>query len=169
MINKYNPKYKREDISKERFDKIKAEVYEKFEKEHTFQPQINYQFSNQMRTNESRDEFYKRLSVPKTVFQNKREKEKSQQEEQKFLEECTFKPQMDKKKEVSEEREQVSTRLFKLAEQLKEKREKLKREQHEAQLNSCTFAPNIDETSKQLMLKYGNTPLYNRVNLSYLV
>ena len=111
------------------------------------------------------DEFYKRLSVPKTVFQNKREKEKSQQEEQKFKEECTFKPQIDKKKEASVEREQVSTRLFKLAEQLKEKREKLKREQHEAQLNSCTFTPNIDETSKQLMLKYGNTPLYNRVNI----
>jgi hypothetical protein len=163
MIHKYNPKYKREDLSKEKFEKIKSEVYEKFEKEHTFKPQINYQFTSQMRSNEGRDDFYRRLSVPKTVILNKREKEKTHLDEQKFKEECTFVPQIDKKKDASIEREQVSTRLFKLAEQMKEKRDKLKREQQEIQLNSCSFTPAIDETSKQLMLKYGNTPLYNRV------
>lgn len=164
MVNKYNPKYKREDISKEKFEKIKSEVHDKFEKEHTFKPQINYQFTQQFRSNECKDELYKRLSTPKTVIINKREKEKCIQDEKKFKQECPFRPQIDKNKETSLEREQVSTRLFKLAEQMKEKREKLKREYQENVLNSCSFTPNIDETSKQLMLKYGNTPLYNRVH-----
>jgi hypothetical protein len=101
---------------------------------------------------------------------NKREKEKTHLDEQKYKEECTFKPLIDNnKKETSTEREQVSTRLFKLAEQMKEKREKLKREHQDSQMNSCSFTPVIDETSKQLMLKYGNTPLYNRVKYINIV
>jgi hypothetical protein len=164
MSNQYNPKYKKQEKSREKFEKVKTEIQEKFEKEHTFQPQINYAFSTGVKEkfNESKDEIYRRLSKPKIVEINKRLREKSVQDAKKLAEQCTFKPNADKPRELSADREKVSNRLYKLAEQMKEKREKLKQEYHESQ-QQFPYKPEIDETSKQLVLKYEQKPIYERV------
>jgi hypothetical protein len=168
MSNLYNPKYKKEEKSKEKFQKVKAELQEKFEQEYTFQPQVNYNFvMGKDKLNESKEEIYKRLSTPKIVDINKRLREKSIQDAKKLAEECTFKPNPNKPKELSADREKISNRLYKLAEQMKDKREKLKREYQESQ-TQFPFKPEIDETSKQLVLKYEHKPLYERVNINII-
>jgi hypothetical protein len=176
MINKYNPKYKR-DKSKDKFEKIKKEAQEKFEKEHTFKPNINYNFSNNRdKSDENKDEFYRRLSVPKTIQVNKRLQEKEYYDKQRMKEECTFQPNIEdntpyKKSNTSNiEPEKISNRLFKLAEQLKEKREKLKREHEEKSVNSHTYAPHISDKSKSLLIKYENQPpIYERVIINKII
>jgi hypothetical protein len=163
MSNMYNPKYKKHEKSKEKFEKIKTELQEKFDNEHTFKPQTNYNFiTNKDKYNESKDEVYKRLSVPKILEVNKRLREKSILDAKILAEQCTFKPNADKPREVSADREKVSNRLYKLAEQMKDKREKLKKEYQDSQAQ-FSFKPEIDETSKQLVLKYEHKPLYERV------
>lgn len=162
MISKYNPKYKREAKSKDKFEKIKSEVKEKFDQEHTFKPQVNYVFTVKDKYNESKEDVYKRLSTPKIVEINKRLKEKDVIESQKMSEECTFKPKISLKNETND-REKVTTRLYKLAEQMREKREKMKREHQDNEVGKYSFNPQTDENSKQLMLKYGNKPLHERV------
>jgi len=166
MVKAYNPKYKREK-SKEKFEKLKAEVEEKFAKEHTFKPNLNYDkvFSAVDREVESREEIYKRLSTPKIVEINKRIKEKEVIDKQKMTEECTFKPNIGNKEllKENEDKEKVENRLFKLAEQMKEKREKLKREYQDNLVKDFSFTPRINETSQQLMLKYEDKkPLHER-------
>lgn len=171
MIKEYNPKYK----SKERFEKIKSEVEKKFEQEHTFKPNINYTnvFSNVEKYNESKEDVYKRLSQPKTIEINKRMKEKESADRQKMREECTFKPNANTKEETVERdeervaREKVENRLYKLAEQMKEKREKLKREHQDNLIKDYSFSPGINETSKKLVLKYEKKPLHERVSLIF--
>jgi hypothetical protein len=177
MIKEYIPKYKR-GKTKDRFEKIKAEVQEKFEKEHTFKPTINYEAVFQTagieKYNESKEEVYKRLATPKMVEINKRMKEKENFDRRKMSEECTFKPNI---KTVTNEvlvdndnqaRERVESRLYKLAEQMKEKREKLKRDHQNNLVNEYSFNPKIDENSKQLLLKYENKPLHERVYIKIL-
>jgi hypothetical protein len=166
MSKEYNPKYKR-DKSKDRFEKIKAEVQEKFDKEHTFKPSVNYSnvFSGSDKVNkESKEEVYKRLSTPKSVEITKRLKEKELNERKILNEECTFKPNLCEIDEATLSREKVETRLYKLAEQMKEKREKLKREYQDNLIKDYSFNPKIDENSKQLVLKYENKPLHERVS-----
>jgi hypothetical protein len=105
---------------------------------------------------------------------NKRMKEKENFDRRKMSEECTFKPNI---KTVSNEvlvdndnqaRERVESRLYKLAEQMKEKREKLKRDHQNNLVNEYSFNPKIDENSKQLLLKYENKPLHERVYIKIL-
>lgn len=169
MINRYRPKYKNEK-SVDRFEKIKEEVRQKFEKEHTFKPQIDYNFTNRERVDENRDELYRRLSVPKTLESNKRQILKQQQDLEKMSQECTFQPNINTKfvkESIAPAPERVTSRLYKLAEQLKEKREKLKREHQEDIQSSYTFTPVIGENSKQMMLKYDNRPLHQRVKIKF--
>jgi len=179
MIKEYNPKYKRAE-SKSKFEKIKAEVESKFEKEHTFKPQVNYSkvFSQHEKINlESKDELYNRLSTPKIVDLNKRLKEKEAQDNKKMTEECSFHPNLNLKfgsmsnlneqgttdRQYSENKEKVENRLYKLAEQMKEKREKMKREYQDNLIKDYSFTPNIDNRSKQLMLKYEKQkPIHER-------
>lgn len=174
MKGKYDPKYKKEK-SKEKFEKLKEEIQQKFELEHTFKPRINYNFSAaKEKSRESRDEIYKRLSTPKIVEINKRLREKEQIESLKMKEECPFKPKISNKNELFEESaeknpkpDKITARLYKLAEQMKEKREKLKREHQESEVGNYSFAPNIDEYSKKLVMKYQNKPIHERVNLYF--
>jgi hypothetical protein len=151
MINKYNPKYKREGRLKEKFEKIKQEMHEKLEKECTFHPSINYDFiPNQI---ESRENLFSRLSIPKMIFEQDREKEE--------IDKCTFKPHINESR--SKSREEVSNRLYKLATDMKEKRERLMKENEVKKLNSCKFQPTINETSKQLVEMNRKRPLYSNV------
>lgn len=166
MIKEYKPKYHRE-ISQDKFNKIKTEMEKRFEDEHPFRPKVNYATvftTNIEKYPESKDEFYKRLSSPKTIEISKRLKEKELSECQKFEEECTFKPNPHKEKRFRDS-EKVTERLHKLADQLKEKREKLKRDYQENICESYSFKPEIDKNSKQLMLKYETKPIHERVSL----
>jgi hypothetical protein len=169
MIKEYKPKYHRE-ISQEKFQKIKSDIEKRFEDEHPFRPNLNYATvfnTNVERYPESKEEFFKRLSSPKTIEINKRLKEKEIKESQKFGEVCTFKPNPHKEKTFRES-EQVTERLHKLADQLREKREKLKREYNENVCENFTFKPEIDKNSKQLMLKYETRPIHERVKVKNL-
>ena len=58
----------------------------------------------------------------------------------------------------------VGEKLFKLAEVLKEKREKLKREFNEKNDSKFDFTPQIYENSRNMMKKYQQTPIYERYN-----
>ncbi len=86
-------------------------------------------------------------------------------------EECPFKPKICNQNELFEEiaiekharPDKITARLYKLAEQMKEKREKLKREQQESEVGNYSFAPNIDDYSKKLVMKYQNKPIHERV------
>lgn len=179
MINKYEPKYKKSK-SKDKFDKIKKEIKDKFEQEHTFTPNINYNFhSTKEKNNEKQNEFYNRLSAPKTIEFNKRQKEKEHEEHKKFQSECTFQPNINNNNldsnhlrnsqtSMKSDSKKVSDRLYKLADQLKEKREKQKREYQDYMLQGITFAPVINESSKQMLQKYDSKPLHERVKLKNL-
>jgi len=172
MKGKYDPKYKKEK-SKEKFEKLKEEMQQKFELEHTFKPRINYNFSAvKEKSRESKDEIYKRLSTPKILEINKRLREKEEIDNLKMKEECTFKPKIANKNDLFDESaeknqnqkpDKITSRLYKLAEQMKEKREKLKREHQESEVGNYSFAPNIDEYSKKLVMKYQNKPIHERV------
>jgi len=170
MKGKYDPKYKREK-SKEKFEKLKEDMQQKFELDHTFKPRINYNFSaRKEKSREDRDEIYKRLSTPKIVEINKRLRDKEQFDNLKMREECTFKPKISNKYELFEENaekepksDKITSRLYKLAEQMKEKREKLKREHQESEVGNYSYAPNIDDYSKKLVMKYQNKPIHERV------
>jgi hypothetical protein len=167
MAKEYKPKYQRE-YSQDKFQKIKSEIEKRFEEEHPFKPHVNYATvftPTAERYPECKEDFFKRLSSPKTIEVNKRLKEKEMNEFQKFEEECTFVPNSEKKLKENKPREseRITNRLHRLAEQLREKREKLKREYQENAYGSYSFKPEIDNTSKQLMMKYDTKPIHERV------
>jgi len=144
-------------------------VQEKFNRDHPFKPKIK--LINSDCKYETSEDKYKRLSTPKSVEINRRLKKKELDDRIKLNEECTFKPYIGKEERENSnnqghnrDREKVESRLYKLAEQLKEKREKLKREFQENSIKEFSFNPKIDENSKQLLLKYENKPLHERVS-----
>jgi hypothetical protein len=157
MVNKYNPKYKREGRSKEKFERLKQEMHDRFEKECTFQPKIIYDF--EPRLDESRENLFNRLSAPKMRLVKDKEEEK--------VEECTFKPKINENR--SKSREEVSSRLYKLAADMKEKREKLMKENEKKKMDECKFKPIINPTSKELAVINRKKPLYSNVNIINLV
>lgn len=180
--------------SKEKFEKLKEEIKEKFHTEHTFTPTTNYTFSKAKvkRDFGNQDDFYRRLSTPKLNIFNKRLKEKEERDSSLVKNECTFHPSISKTSRnivnqklkdidntVSYSKNKnntmyqyenykkglVNERLFKLSEQLREKREKLKREYQEKVEKEFSYTPVIYETSKNMMKKYQNQPpLYERYN-----
>lgn len=175
MKNKYIPKYNK---FEEKFEKIKSEIEDKFQKECSFNPKINQNFVQNKEKNESKEEVYKRLSTPKIVELHKRQKENEAVETKKMNELCTFKPKITenihKQKDfntVSEvfpenspiDKEKVQDRLLRMAAEIKEKKERMKQETQENLSKQYSFNPEINETSKQLVLKYGNVPLHERV------
>jgi hypothetical protein len=92
MIKEYKPKFHRE-ISQDKFQKIKGDIEKRFEVEHPFKPNLNYQSlfePNIEKFPESKKEFFRRLASPKTIEINKRLQEKEIIDSQKFVTECTF-------------------------------------------------------------------------------
>lgn len=163
LMKENDIKYK-ENKSKEKFKRLKEEVQQKFALEHPFKPRINYDFSkaNLTRNQGSKDDIYKRLSTPKLIQQNTRLKEREELEQKRLKEECPFQPNAHKQGKT-DIKSNVNDRLYRLSEQLREKREKLRREFQENENREFTFTPNIDEKSKNLMLKYSNKiPIYER-------
>ena len=143
--------------SKERYEMMKKDLENKFIKEHPFQPQIHSGINiNRYETEEER---LNRLSKPKTVQITERMKQREFNEEEKFREENNNYPNNVRK---NVDPQKVSNRLYKLHEQIKENKEKLKREFEDSKLKECSFAPEINEKSKILMNKYEKKPLYER-------
>lgn len=179
-----NIKYKSK--SKEKFNKIKEEAQKKFDSEHTFQPKVNYTFNKSQATREygGNEDMINRLATPKLMQINERLKHKEDQERLKMQVECTFQPSISSTSRniVSKKAEHysqdfkmdsynnskpglVNERLFKISEQLREKREKLKREYEENIEKEYSFTPTIHENSKNLMKKYHNQqPIHVRYN-----
>ena len=143
--------------SKERYEIMKKDLENKFIKEHPFQPQI-HTITN-INRDETKDERLARLSKPKSIQITERMKQKEFNEEEKFKEENNNYPNNINKKI---DPEKVSNRLYKLHEQIKENKEKLKREFENSKLIECSFSPQINEKSKILMNKYEKKPLYER-------
>lgn len=191
-----NIKYKSK--SKEKFNKLKEEVQKNFQKEHTFQPKINYAFSKTVASREygNNEELISRLAQPKVLQTNERLKAKEEQERNRLQSECTFHPSISNtsrnivnKKLEENIRSQVynthlladesnyhssknlkypsgtaNERLYKLSEQLKEKRERIRREHEENSEKQFNFTPSIQEQSKILMRKYNQPPIHERYN-----
>ena len=91
-------------------------------------------------------------------------------------EECTFRPNLHNKKNnldddyeenYNKKPDKITNRLHKLADQMKEKREKMKREHQENEAGNYSFAPKIDDYSKKLVMKYQNKPIHERVNIFF--
>ena len=140
--------------SKERYERMKKDLETKFIKEHPFQPQI-HTITN-INRDETKDERLARLSKPKSIQITERMKQKEFNEEEKFREENNNYPNNINKKINPQT---VSNRLYKLHEQIKENKEKLKREFEDSKLKECSFSPEINEKSKKI--KY-DEPLYKR-------
>lgn len=140
------------------------------------------------------NELYNRLSEPKVKRVNERMKKKEELENSKLKLDCPFKPtisnnsrnlagkkaveydyynsinignELEKKSHIIPNNKVgiANERLFKLSEQLREKREKMRRNYLEKKENEFKFAPQIFENSKNLMKKYENqAPIYERYN-----
>ena len=120
--------------SKERYEMMKKDLENKFIKEHPFQPQIHSGINiNRYETEEER---LNRLSKPKTIQITERMKQKEFNEEEKFREENNNYPNNVRK---NVDPQKVSNRLYKLHEQIKENKEKLKREFEDSKLKECSF------------------------------
>ena len=177
MKNKYIPKYNKQE---EKLTKLKGEIEEKFKTECSFNPKINSNFLSNKDRGENKEDVFKRLSTPKIVEIQKRQKENEVIELKRLSEVCTFKPKISENpiltgvgkkfntvgevlpEEQNVEKEAVQDRLLRFAGEIKEKRERLKQENQENLAKQYSFNPEINETSKQLVLKYGNVPLHER-------
>lgn len=169
ISKQYIPKYKTNKAkskSKERYEIMKKEIADKFKQDHPFKPTISPS-SKVLNTikKESESERLARLSRPKTIEVNERMRQK-ELNEQKALSKSPFKNNysnyysgVNHKVNPSE----VSNKLFKLHQQMKEKKEKLKREYEDKIIQDYSFAPQINPQSKILMNKYDNNiDIYER-------
>ena len=169
ISKQYIPKYKSNKAkskSKERYEIMKKEIADKFKQDHPFKPTISPSPTvvNAIKK-ESESERLARLSRPKTIEINERMKQK-ELNEQKALSKSPFKynysnyySEANHKVNPSE----VSNKLFKLHQQMKEKKEKLKREYEDKIIQDYSFAPQINPQSKLLMNKYDNNiDIYER-------
>ena len=159
---KYVPKYKNTSSSrpqsnyeqrrtkskaKERYENMKKEIDEKFKQDHPFKPTITS--SVHLGRFESESERIARLSRPKTIEINQRMRQKEIEEQREISSnKHTINRNVNPK--------QVSEKLFQMHQQLKEKKEKLKREYEDQIISEYSFAPQINPQSKILMNKYDN-------------
>ena len=137
---------------------VVSEAQKKFNEQHTFKPAIN-DYSLPSGKEQSKEERWKKLTEPKTLEQQKRERIRAQIEIEQTQKSCPFKPQL---MPTSTKSGRSSTagvksssggggydslplpeRLLHEADLKKEKRERLKRELENEQMRNCTFKPAI--------------------------
>ena len=170
-IKKKNAKTNRHQIipnakSNEKFKNIKIEINNKFKEEHPFKPKIN---SNKNRTKnklfkETKEEKYIRLSRPK-IFEIKGIHMIKTEESKLQTEDNLIKKNKQIKKINPKE---VSNRLYKLHQQIKEKKEQVKKIFEKKELDKCSFNPEINSFSKKIMNKTGNNLSFNERNDNYI-
>ena len=148
--------------SKEKFKNIQIEIKNKFKEEHPFKPKIN---SNKNKIiKETKDERYTRLSRPKIfeikgIHMIKTEETKLQEIDNKIIKKKSY-----NKIKVN----QVSNRLYKLHQQIKEKKEQFKKIFEKKEMDKCSFNPEINNTSKKIMNKTYNNLSFNERNENYI-
>ena len=150
--------------SKEKFKNIQIEINNKFKKEHPFKPKIN---SNKNRSKiniqETKEEKYTRLSRPKIfeikgIHMIKTEESKLQTEDN-----------INKIKPLKKiNPKEVSNRLYKLHQQIKEKKEQVKKIFEKKEMDKCSFNPEINIHSKKIMNKIHNNLSFNERNENYI-
>ena len=147
--------------SKDKFKNMQIEINNKFKQEHPFKPKINSSKNNKII--ESKDERYTRLSRPKIfdikgIHQIKTEESKLQDTEN-----------INKKKPFNKiKANQVSNRLYKLHQQIKDKKEQVKKIFEKKEMDKCSFNPEINTTSKKIMNKTYNNLSFNERNENYI-
>ena len=147
--------------SKEKFKNIQIEINNKFKKEHPFKPKINSNRNNKLK--ETNEERLTRLSRPKIfeikgIHMIKTEESKLQDTEN-----------INKKKSYNKiKANQVSNRLYKLHQQIQEKKEQVKKIFEKKEMDKCSFNPEINTTSKKIMNKTFNNLSFNERNENYI-
>ena len=151
--------------SKEKFKNIQLEVNKKFKEEHPFQPKINTKKnnSNTKIIKETKEEKYIRLSRPK-IFEVKGIHLLKTEESKLQTPNKINKIKSHNKNDTN----QISNRLYKLHQQIKEKKEQVKKIFDKKELDKCSFNPEINNVSKKIMKKtYNNLP-FNERNENYI-
>ena len=149
--------------SKEKYNKIKLEINNKFKKEHPFKPNIISKYNknvNKTNINETEEERYYRLSRPKTYEIKGKHLLKAEEDK---LNNKNNKININKINP-----KEVSNRLYKLHQQIKNKKEQVQKIFEEKQLNKCSFAPEINNYSKKIMNKINNKVPFNERNDNYI-
>jgi len=151
--------------SKEKIEKIKTEVNNKFKKEHPFKPKINSKYGDN-KLIETEEERYYRLSRPKTyeikgkhLIKAEDEKLKNKNKDYKLninVNVNKINPQ------------EVTNRLYKLHQQIKNKKAQVQKKFEENQMNKCTFAPDINNHSKAIMNRINSNVSFNERNDNYI-
>ena len=147
--------------SKEKYDKIKIEINNKFKNEHPFKPIINTKY-NENKLNETEDERYHRLSRPKTYEIKGKHLIKNEDEK---LNNKNNKNNINVNKINPQE---VSNRLYKLHQQIKEKKAQVQKIFEDKQMNKYSFAPELNKYSKKIMNKTCNNIPFNERNDNYI-
>ena len=140
---------------------MQIEINNKFKEEHPFKPKINSNKNNKLK--ETNEERLTRLSRPKIleikgIHMIKTEESKLQDTEN-----------INKKKSYNKiKANQVSNRLYKLHQQIQEKKEQVKKIFEKKEMVKCSFNPEINTTSKKIMNKTFNNLSFNERNENYI-
>ena len=151
--------------SKEKYEKIKKEINNKFINDHPFKPRINTKYNDNI-LNETEEERYHRLSRPKTY--EIKGKHLIKNEEEKLNDNNN---KMNKNHQLNINKinpQEVSNRLYKLHKQIKEKKEQVQKIFEEKQMNNCSFMPELNNYSKKIMNKTYNNLSFNERNDNYI-
>lgn len=151
--------------SKEKIEKIKTEVNNKFKKEHPFKPKINSKYGDN-KLIETEEERYYRLSRPKTYEIKGKHLVKVEDEKLKNKNK-DYKLNINVNVNKINPKE-VTNRLYKLHEQIKNKKAEVQKKFEENQMNKCTFAPDINNYSKKIMNKINYNVSFNERNENYI-
>ena len=151
--------------SKEKIEKIKTEVNNKFKKEHPFKPKINSKYGDN-KLIETEEERYYRLSRPKTYEIKGKHLVKAEDEKLKNKNK-DYKLNINVNVNKINPKE-VTNRLYKLHEQIKNKKAEVQKKFEENQMNKCTFAPDINNYSKKIMNKINYNVSFNERNENYI-
>ena len=135
---------------------MKKELEDKFAQDHPFKPKINKNYQKTNMISETEQERYNRLSRPKILDINEKRRLKDLEELKKISENSIVKPSH----KVNPK--DVSNRLYKLSQELKIKKDKIKQTYEETHNKEYSFTPEINAYSKILMDKYEQKPIYER-------
>lgn len=140
--------------SMEKFKKIQLEINNKFNEEYTFKPNL-FKKKNDKETKEER---YQRLSRPKSYEIKGNHLIKN--EEQKLNAKININNKINPKN--------VSNRLYKLHQQIRNKKAQIQKIFEEKQMDECTFAPKLNNYSKKIMNRTYSNIHFNERNDNFI-
>jgi hypothetical protein len=138
--------------SKVATERVKQELEQKFKQECTFTPKINRNYSSPKGTKS--EERWTSLAQSRRNELMRREQEKIKRESEAVNQQCTFKPKTLKRSASADRRSTTQSklavidRLFTDAHDKLSKREKTKRILEDQEIESCTFAPQVNSNRK---------------------